>query len=156
MFLLSFGFGSANYALSGDAIAALPAGIDSVSLEPLIDEEFGSDVEFRQAVSAVIGAEAYTMYESQLVKAAVELAILGFVASFAISLGPVMWVLFSELFPNQLRGLAISFAGLINSGVSFGVQLLFPWELENLDFSWCCASCRRRKAGRLKNSRMIL
>jgi sugar porter (SP) family MFS transporter len=96
MFLLSFGFGSANYALSGDAIAALPAGIDSVSLEP---------------------------------------AILGFVASFAISLGPVMWVLFSELFPNQLRGLAISFAGLINSGVSFGVQLLFPWELENLGSS---------------------
>ena len=59
-------------------------------------------------------------------------AILGFVASFAVSLGPVMWVLFSELFPNQLRGLAISFAGLINSAVSFGVQLVFPWELENL------------------------
>ena len=58
--------------------------------------------------------------------------ILGFVASFAISLGPVMWVLFSELFPNTLRGLAISFVGLINSAVSFGVQLVFPWELENL------------------------
>ena len=57
---------------------------------------------------------------------------LGFVASFAISLGPVMWVLFSELFPNTLRGLAISFVGLINSAVSFGVQLVFPWELENL------------------------
>ncbi len=57
--------------------------------------------------------------------------ILGFVASFAISLGPVMWVLFSELFPNQVRGLAISFVGLINSGVSFSVQLIFPWELQN-------------------------
>jgi len=142
MFLLSFGFGSANYSLSGDAVAALPANIDSASLEPLIDEEFGSDVEFRKAVSAAIGAEAYRQHESQLVKAAVELntslilfAILGFVASFAISLGPVMWVLFSELFPNQLRGLAISFAGLINSAVSFGVQLLFPWELENLGSS---------------------
>ena len=43
-----------------------------------------------------------------------------------------MWVLFSELFPNTLRGLAISFVGLINSAVSFGVQLVFPWELENL------------------------
>ena len=43
-----------------------------------------------------------------------------------------MWVLFSELFPNRLRGLAISFAGLINSGISFGVQLVFPWELEKL------------------------
>ncbi len=58
--------------------------------------------------------------------------ILGFVASFAFSLGPVMWVLFSELFPNRVRGLAISFVGLINSAVSFLVQLIFPWELETL------------------------
>ena len=58
--------------------------------------------------------------------------ILGFVASFAISLGPVMWVLFSELFPNRVRGLAISFVGLINSAVSFSVQLIFPWELATL------------------------
>ncbi len=60
------------------------------------------------------------------------IGILGFVAGFAISLGPVMWVLFSELFPNRIRGIAISFVGLINSGVSFIVQLVFPWELENL------------------------
>jgi sugar porter (SP) family MFS transporter len=59
------------------------------------------------------------------------IGILGFVAGFAISLGPVMWVLFSELFPNRIRGVAISFVGLINSGVSFIVQLVFPWELEN-------------------------
>jgi sugar porter (SP) family MFS transporter len=61
--------------------------------------------------------------------------ILGFVASFAFSLGPVMWVLFSELFPNRVRGLAISFVGLINSAVSFLVQLIFPWELQNLGTS---------------------
>ena len=58
--------------------------------------------------------------------------ILGFVACFAISLGPVMWVLFSEMFPNRIRGLAISFVGFINSGVSFLVQLVFPWSLANL------------------------
>jgi SP family arabinose:H+ symporter-like MFS transporter len=60
------------------------------------------------------------------------IGILGFVAGFAISLGPVMWVLFSELFPNRIRGIAISFVGLINSAVSFVVQLVFPWELENI------------------------
>jgi MFS family permease len=58
--------------------------------------------------------------------------ILGFVASFAMSLGPVMWALFSEIFPNQLRGVAISFVGMINSMVSFLVQLLFPLELSVL------------------------
>ena len=49
-----------------------------------------------------------------------------------MSLGAVMWVLFSELFPNRIRGIAISFVGLINSAVSFLVQLVFPWELANL------------------------
>lgn len=63
------------------------------------------------------------------------IGILGFVACFAFSLGPVMWVLFSELFPNKVRGLAVSFVGLINSAVSFLVQLVFPWELESLGSS---------------------
>ncbi|MFT6868057.1 MAG: SP family arabinose:H+ symporter-like MFS transporter, partial [Cyclobacteriaceae bacterium] len=58
--------------------------------------------------------------------------ILGFVASFAISLGPVMWVLFSELFPMRIKGIAISFAGFVNSAISFIVQLVFPWELATL------------------------
>ena len=58
--------------------------------------------------------------------------VLAFVASFAVSLGPIMWVLLSEIFPNRIRGVAISFVGLVNSAVSFGVQLIFPWELENL------------------------
>ena len=100
---------------------------------------YDSDVAFRQALSQSIGADAYTQHESSLVSAAIDInpmlvliCILGFVASFAISLGPVMWVLFSELFPNQLRGLAISFVGLINSAVSFLVQLVFPWQLANI------------------------
>jgi len=59
-------------------------------------------------------------------------AILGFVASFAVSLGPVMWVLFSELFPNRVRGVAISFVGLVNSGTAFLVILVFPWQLQSL------------------------
>lgn len=58
--------------------------------------------------------------------------LLGFVASFAVSLGPVMWVLFSELFPNRLRALAVSCVGLVNSAVSFLVQLVFPWEIDAL------------------------
>ena len=62
-------------------------------------------------------------------------AILGFVASFAASLGPVMWVLFSELFPNRVRGVAISFVGLVNSATAFLVTLVFPWQLQSLGSS---------------------
>ena len=36
--------------------------------------------------------------------------ILGFIASFASSLGPIPWVIVSEIFPTKTRGLAMSFA----------------------------------------------
>jgi MFS family permease len=60
------------------------------------------------------------------------IGILGFVAAFAVSLGPVMWVLLAEILPNRLRGIGIACIGAVNSAVSFSVQLLFPWELANL------------------------
>lgn len=139
MFLLAYGFGTAVYRLDHDVIGLLPVDFDTAQLLAVSDTQFNSDVDFRQAVSAAIGPDTYRQYESELVRASIDMnstliliGILGFVASFAISIGPVMWVLFSELFPNALRGLAISFVGLINSAVSFGVQLIFPWELENI------------------------
>ena len=142
MLTLSYGFGSATYTLTRDAISELPAEVDAQRLQLLANVNFDSDVAFREAVSNAVGKEVFKQHESQLVSSAIDMnptlilvGILGFVASFAVSLGPVMWVLFSELFPNQLRGIAISFAGLINSGVSFGVQLVFPWELEALGSS---------------------
>lgn len=60
------------------------------------------------------------------------IGLLGFVACFALSLGPVMWVLLSEIFPNRVRGLAISCVGLVNSTVCFLAQLVFPWQMEHL------------------------
>jgi len=139
MLLLAYGFGQATYTLTDEALRALPALVDVDALLPLAGQVFESDVAFRQAVTAAIGAEAFSSHQSALVSSAISMnptlilvGILGFVASFAISLGPVMWVLFSEMFPNRIRGIAISFVGLINSAVSFTVQLVFPWELENL------------------------
>ena len=137
MLLLAYGFGAATYTISADALAAMPPEISRDALQPIVGQTFGSDVAFRQAVVAAVGGEAFQAHQSALVSATISinpqiilLGILGFVAGFAISLGPIMWVLFSELFPNQVRGLAISFVGLINSAVSFSVQLVFPWELQ--------------------------
>ena len=59
-------------------------------------------------------------------------ALIAFVASFAISLGPVMWVLLSEIFPNEERAAAISVVGFWNSLVSASVTLIFPKELATL------------------------
>lgn len=139
MLLLSYSFGTATYTLGSEAVEALPQELDREALQPVIGRTFYSDVTFREAVSAAVGEDVYQNHQSALVSAAIEtnptvilIGILGFVASFAISLGPVMWVLFSELFPTRVRGLAISFVGFINSAVSFTVQFLFPWELARI------------------------
>lgn len=60
------------------------------------------------------------------------IAILIYVAAFAISLGPVMWTLLSEIFPGNIKGIAISVVGFFNSLVSYTVTQFFPWELTNL------------------------
>jgi len=139
MFLLAYGFRSATYSLTAETIAVLPETVDQSSLEPLIGIIYNSDIEFQGAMVTALGPDIFSQFKTDLVTAAISMnpmlilfAILGFVASFAISIGPVMWVLFSELFPNKIRGIAISFVGLINSAVSFIVQWVFPWELDTL------------------------
>jgi sugar porter (SP) family MFS transporter len=142
MLLLAYGFGSATYSLHREAIAGLPAAIDHRQLAPLADTTYDSDIAFREAVTHAVGRETYQQFEPRLVSSAISMkpllvlvAVLGFVASLAVSIGPVMWVLFSELFPNRIRGLAISFVGLINSAVAFTVTLVFPWQLQTLGSS---------------------
>jgi sugar porter (SP) family MFS transporter len=142
MFLLAWGFNQATYSLDQEAISKLPDHVERAKIELFQGRTFDSDVAFKREVTNVFGAEEARRIEPDLMNAATKmnpllilLGLIGFVASFAISLGPVMWVLFSEIFPNYIRGLAISFVGFINSGVSFMVQLIFPWELSTLGSS---------------------
>ncbi|MEM9834524.1 MAG: sugar porter family MFS transporter [Bacteroidota bacterium] len=139
LFLLTFGFYSATYTITEKTLNDLPESIEVSSLTALQGQAFDSEIEFRQALTEVLGEATIAESGTTLVNTSIILntqiillGILGFVAAYAASIGPVMWVLFSELFPNRIRGIAISFVGLINLGVAFGVQLLFPWELESL------------------------
>ena len=142
MFLLAYGFNQATYSLNETAIAKLPEDINREQLATLKDQVYNNDIEYKSAVRSALGKDVVQVYESELIKAGVKMnawlilfAILAFVASFAVSIGPVMWVFFSELFPNWIRGLALALVGPVNSIVSFLVQLVFPWELENLGSS---------------------
>jgi MFS transporter, SP family, xylose:H+ symportor len=49
-----------------------------------------------------------------------------FMASFSISWGPVVWVLLSEIFPNNVRSLALSIAVFIQWVANFAVSQTFP------------------------------
>ena len=49
-----------------------------------------------------------------------------YIVCFGISWGPVMWVLLGEMFPNRIRGAALSLAGLSQWGTNFLVTMTFP------------------------------
>lgn len=139
MFVLSYGFNTATFKITNETLSSLSADINTEQLRQIQSIEYHSDVEFKAALKETLGASMAKQYESEILPKAIHLntililtAILAFVASFAVSIGPVMWVLFSELFPNRVRAVAISFVGFINSVVSFLVQLVFPWELTNI------------------------
>ena len=58
--------------------------------------------------------------------------ILTYVASFAVAMGPVVWVLISEIFPTHIRGRAMSIATVCLWVSCFAVSQLFPVMLETL------------------------
>lgn len=137
MFLTAYEFHQATYTLSAEKIATID--FDQSLVSDMVGQTYDNDVTFKNDLKGRIPSATYSKIESELIQSSISMnailvlmGILGFVASFAVSLGPVMWVLLSELFPNRLRGLAISFVGFINAAVSFLIQFIFPWELSNL------------------------
>ncbi len=53
--------------------------------------------------------------------------ILAYIASFALSVGPVTWVILSEIFPTRIRGRALAIATFFLWVANFIVSLTFPW-----------------------------
>jgi len=52
--------------------------------------------------------------------------ILGYIASFAMSLGPVVWVILAEIFPTSIRGRAMSIAVLTLWTSNYVISQTFP------------------------------
>ena len=61
------------------------------------------------------------------------LFILGYIACFASSLGPVVWVVISEIFPTRIRGRAMGIATVCLWVACALVAQVFPIMLEKLD-----------------------
>ncbi|KXX70974.1 sugar porter family MFS transporter [Flammeovirga sp. SJP92] len=90
---------------------------------------------FRKSINATFSAQ----FQSILLNNSIHInpffvlfGILGFIAGFSISVGPVMWAMLPEILPNHLRGVGISIIGGVNSATSFCVATVFPLELEVL------------------------
>ena len=57
--------------------------------------------------------------------------ILGYIACFAMSIGPVTWVILAEIFPTKVRGRALGIATFFLWGANFIVSQTFPMMDEN-------------------------
>lgn len=138
----SWAFHASSYQLTDKSFAVLrdhqvPAEVIT-ALQSAEHPSFRTEADYVTNLESRLGADRVKAHKEALVTAGLNLhswvvlgAIIGFVASFAISLGPVMWVLLSEIFPNQYRGVAMSLVGFWNSTVSASVTFIFPWELSN-------------------------
>lgn len=62
-------------------------------------------------------------------------AIIGFICSFAYSMGPVAWVLVSEIFPLEAKGFLMTFPVATNFICNIIVNALFPVMTEKLGTS---------------------
>ncbi len=60
------------------------------------------------------------------------LAANAYIAFFAFSWGPVMWVMLGEMFPNQFRGAALALCGLSQWGANFLITMSFPVLLSSI------------------------
>jgi SP family arabinose:H+ symporter-like MFS transporter len=58
--------------------------------------------------------------------------LLMYVASFAFSFGPIVWVIISEIFPTRIRGLAVSFGSFALMVTGFFITLTNPILIEKI------------------------
>lgn len=59
------------------------------------------------------------------------IGVLIFVGSFALSMGPVVWVVLSEMFPNRIRSVAMSVAVAVQWAANYVVSQYFPVVMES-------------------------
>ena len=137
--LCSYGFNKANYSISEQAITEMTDIPDVEKLNTIVGNVYNSDLTFKKAVIEIIGAKEARNHSSILLQKATNMpaglvlfGILSFIAAFHFSVGPLMWVLFSEIFPIALRGIAIPFFAIITSLVSYLIQKFFPWQLATI------------------------
>ncbi len=60
------------------------------------------------------------------------LAANAYIAFFATTWGPVMWVMLGEMFPNKFRGAALAVCGISQWGSNFLITMTFPMLLASI------------------------
>ena len=137
--MATLAFNNATYNFNDTTIEKISNPEIKTALTELKGLSFESQNELFENVQPLLNEAQFTEFKQNEIKSFISInatlvliAILLYVAAFAISLGPVMWTMLSEIFPGNVKGIAISVVGFFNSLVSYTVTQFFPWELTNL------------------------
>ncbi|MGJ8695361.1 MAG: MFS transporter [Verrucomicrobiaceae bacterium] len=111
--------------------------IDLAKLEPMIGQTYENDVALKAALSETLNKKEFPLVSGAVINhtihgikpALVLLGTFGFLAAFNMSIGPILWVVLSEIFPNNVRSVALPVAAMVQTISSLAVTELFPWSL---------------------------
>ncbi|NWX89466.1 GTR12 protein, partial [Nothoprocta ornata] len=65
-------------------------------------------------------------------------SLLAYVAAFSIGLGPMSWLVLSEIFPGGIRGRAMALTSSMNWGINLLISLTFLTVTDLIGLSWVC------------------
>ncbi len=118
--------GTVNVAFTFVAIAL----VDRVGRKPLLLAGSLGQAVMLGVMAYIFGTapvgDADTLVLSETMGFYALLAANAYIAFFAFSWGPVMWVMLGEMFPNQFRGAALAICGLVQWGSNFLITMTFP------------------------------
>lgn len=77
----------------------------------------------------------FFFYESAATNIASTICLMGYIAFFAISLGPIAWLIISEIYPLEIRGKAMGIAVTANWTFNFFVSVSFLTLIETIGTS---------------------
>jgi MFS family permease len=136
--IVAYGFGTATYTVTPEVLSAVSTEIDPPLLQPIAGTTFTSELSFKNELQNLVGIEAYRKNEGAIMLHGVSMnahpvlvGIIIFACAYKFSAGPVLWILFSEIFPTKVRAFAITGCALVTS--IFGgviVPQLYPVEIE--------------------------
>ncbi|KAF6365341.1 solute carrier family 2 member 12 [Rhinolophus ferrumequinum] len=65
-------------------------------------------------------------------------SLLVYVAAFSVGLGPMPWLLLSEIFPGGIRGRAMALTSSMNWGINLLISLTFLTVTDLIGLPWVC------------------
>lgn len=109
--------------------------VDRIGRKPLLMTGALGQAATLGILAFVFGAAAQTDGGVELSGTAGIVALLaanGYIAFFALTWGPVVWVMLGEMFPNKFRGAALAMCGIILWGSNFIITMTFPILLNSV------------------------